>query len=124
MFVQSSLRGARVIARWSSLTLKCNTGWPGHGIAVAAGVFNLKTVASINEALIVIHEHFRLWDDPPFDSEQELEFKHGQFRHANSTNSGIRLVGPKAVAQSLASDSGASDQESMNGQTRHSESGI
>lgn len=39
---------------------------------MTVGVFDLEAVASLDEALVIVHEYLWLWDNPPLDPEKKF----------------------------------------------------
>ena len=80
--------------------------------------------APLDQTLVVVHEDFRLGNDPPFDPEEKLQFKESQFGHTNSSNPCIGLVGPETITQPFTGHCSAGDEEPVNGETGDVESGV
>lgn len=85
---------------------------------------NLISFASLDQAPVVIHQHLRLWNDPPLDPPKELEFQESQLGDADTANTGVCFVGPKTVAEALAGDGGTGDEESVDGETGDGKGGV
>ena len=80
--------------------------------------------APLDQTLVVVHEDFRLGNDPPFDPEEKLQFKESQFGHTNSSNPCIGLIGPETITQPFTGHCSAGDEEPVNGETGDVESGV
>ena len=92
---------------------------------VAGNLFlDLEAFAPLDQAPVVIHEDFRLRNNPPLHSPQELEFQQRKLLQTDPSHASVGVVSPETVAQSFAGDSGACDEEAMDGEGGNGEGGV
>jgi hypothetical protein len=84
------------------------SGWVGLD-----GGLELIAFVSLNKTNVVIDQHLRLRNDAPLDLFQELHLQSRKFAYTDTANPRISRVGPKAITQTLCSDSGSRNKEAM-----------
>jgi hypothetical protein len=77
-----------------------------HGIALSP----------LNQAFVVVDEHFWLGDDAPFELPQKFELQQGQFPDTDSAHAGVERVSPEAVAEPFGGDGCGGNKETVHGE--------